>query len=60
MYGMWFDVCMSLHVHFRWGVALVREFFYGALLNLSWDPLSGTGRRRSDEAVIAKEGDMWP
>ena len=24
---MWFDVCVPLHVHFRWEVALVGEFF---------------------------------
>ena len=33
---MWFDVCVPLHVHFRWGVALVREFFYWALITKSW------------------------
>ena len=27
----------------RWGVALVGEFFYWALLTSSRDPLSGTG-----------------
>ena len=27
---------------FRRGVALVGEFFYGALLTPSWDPLLGT------------------
>ena len=45
---------------FRWGVALVGEFFYWVLLTSSWDPLSGIGRRRSYEAVIAQEADMWP
>ena len=28
---------MPLHVHFRWGVALVEEFNYWALLTPSWD-----------------------
>ena len=28
---------MSLHVHFRWGVALVEEFNYWALLTPSWE-----------------------
>ena len=28
LYGMWYDVCVSLHVHFRWGVALIGEFLY--------------------------------
>ena len=32
LYGMWYDVCVPLHVHFRWGVALVREFLYLAFL----------------------------
>ena len=34
---------MSLHVHFRWGVTLVGDYHYWALLTPSWDPLSGTG-----------------
>ena len=34
---------LPLHVHFRWEVTLVGEFFYWALLTLLWDPLSGTG-----------------
>ena len=28
----------------RWGVALVRDYHYWALLTPSWDPLSGTGQ----------------
>ena len=28
---------MPLHVHFRWGVALVEEFNYWALLTPSWE-----------------------
>ena len=28
----------------RWGVALVEDYHYWALLTLSWDPLSGTGQ----------------
>ena len=27
---------MSLHVHFRWGVALIGKSIYWALLTLSW------------------------
>ena len=27
---------------FRWGVAIVGEFFYWALLTVLWDPLLGT------------------
>ena len=41
---------------FRWGVALVGEFFYWAFLTPLWDPFSGTGRRRFDEAVICERG----
>ena len=36
---MWIVVgglCMSLHVHFRWGVALVGKFLSWALLTPSW------------------------
>ena len=28
----------------RWGVALVEDYHYWALLTPSWDPLSGTGQ----------------
>ena len=35
---------------FRRGVALIREFFYLALLTLLWDPLSGTGGVQGDGA----------
>ena len=28
----------------RWGVALVGDYHYWALLTSSWDPLSGTGQ----------------
>ena len=41
---------MSLHVHFRRGVALVGKFFYWTLLTLSWDPLSGTRSVQGDGA----------
>ena len=34
---------------FRWGVALIGEFFYWALLTPSWDPLSGTGGVLGDD-----------
>ena len=33
---------LQLHVHFKWGVALVGEFLCWALLTPSWDPLSDT------------------
>ena len=35
---------------FRWGVALVGEFFYWVLLTLSWDSLSGIRSVQGDEA----------
>ena len=35
---------------FRWGVALVGEFFYSALLTPLWDPFSGTGGVQGDGA----------
>ena len=38
----WTFSWLPLHVHFRWGVSLVGEFFYWALLTSLWDPLSGT------------------
>ena len=41
---------LPLLVHFRWGVALVGEFFYWALLTLLWDPLSGTRGVQGDDA----------
>ena len=45
---------------FRWGVALVEEFFLLGIAHPIVGPLLCIGRRRSDEAVIAKEADMWP
>ena len=41
---------VPLHVHFRWGVALVGEFNYWALLTPSGVPLSGIGSIREDNA----------
>ena len=38
---------LPLHVHFRWGVALVREFFYWALTPLL-DLFLGTGGVQGD------------
>ena len=38
----WAFSWLPLQVHFRWGVALVGEFFYWALLIPLWDPVSGT------------------
>ena len=46
----WTFSWLSLHVHFRCGVALVGEFFYLALLTPLWDPLSGTGGVQGDDA----------
>ena len=37
---------------FRWGVALVGEFFYWALLTPSWEPFSGTGSVQGDNAPM--------
>ena len=54
---------MSLHVHFRWGVALVGEFSTGHCSPHRGPPFKYrecTGRRHSDEAMIAKEADMCP
>ena len=61
--GMWFDVCMPLHVHYAGSSPCMRIF----LLCIA-HPVVGphfrnrecTGRRRSYEVVIAKEADMWP
>ena len=39
---------------FRWGVALIGEFSYWALLTSSWDPLLGTGSVQGDNAP------KWP
>ena len=36
----WTFSWLSLHVHFRWGVALVGEFFYSALI---WTPFQVQG-----------------
>ena len=38
----------AIHVHFRWGVALIGEIFYWALLTSLWDPLLGTGGVQGD------------
>ena len=50
LHGMWYDVCVPLHVHFKWGVALVGEFIYWALFTPLWDPLSGTEGVQGDGA----------
>ena len=44
----WTFPWLSLYVHFRWGVAIIGEFFYWSLLNPLWDPLSGTGGVQGD------------
>ena len=48
----------------RWRVALVGGILYWALLTPVVGPplryMEYTGRRRSDEAMIVKEADMWP
>ena len=53
---------VTLHVHFRWGVALVEELNYWALFTQSWDPpfkyREYSGRRRSLEVAVEKKDDM--
>ena len=39
-----------LHVHFRWGVAIVGDYHYWALLTPSWDHISGAGQLPVDDA----------
>ena len=39
----WTFSWLPLHVHFRWGVALVGEIFYWALLTPLWDPFQVEG-----------------
>ena len=46
----WTFSLLPLHVHFRWGVALVGELFYLTLLTLLWNPLSGTRGVQGDGA----------
>ena len=46
----WTFSWLSLHVYIRWGIALVGEFFYWALLMPLWDPLSGIGGVQEDVA----------
>ena len=57
------DCGVSLHAHFRRGVALVGKFDYWALLTPSWDPpfryKKYSGRRRSLGAAFEKKADMW-
>ena len=48
----WTFSWFPLHAQFRWGVALVGEFFYWVLLTPSWDPLSGTGGVQGDDAPM--------
>ena len=43
LYGMWFDVCMSLNVHFSWGVTLVGIFFTGHYSLSRGEIFSSTG-----------------
>ena len=42
----WTFSWLPLHVHFRWRVAIIGEFFYWALLTPLWDPLSVQGLYR--------------
>ena len=52
---------VPLHVHFRWGVALLREFNYWALLTSSWDPpFKYMSRRYSFKTVSTKKARLWP
>ena len=44
-----------------WGVTLVGDYHYWALLTPSWDPtFKYTRRRRSFEAVSTKKAGLWP
>ena len=56
------DCDVSLHAHFRRGVALVGKFDYWALLTPSWDPpfryREYSRRRRSIETAFEKKADM--
>ena len=47
------DVCFivrPLPVHFRWGVAIVGDYHYWALLTPSWDHISGARQLPVDDA----------
>ena len=61
---MWYDVCVSLHVHFRWGVALVEEFFYWALLTSSWrnifQILEVHKEPKQVEEINCEKAGLWP
>ena len=50
-------------MHFRWGVPLVGEFNYWALLTPSWDPPFSyrecSGRQRSLKAAFKKKAGLW-
>ena len=45
---------------FRWGVALVGVGIAHPVMGPSFRYKECIRRRRSDEAAIAKEADMWP
>ena len=36
----------------RWGVALVGDYHYWALLTVSWDPLSGTSQVQATDSHL--------
>ena len=47
--GCVFD-CVTIAYALRWGVALVGDYHYWALLTLSWDHISGAGQLLVDDA----------
>ena len=63
LYGMWYDVCVSLHVHLG-GEYPCRRISLLSIAHLVVRPpfryREGIGRQRSDEVVIMKEADVWP
>ena len=57
-YNLMFS-CLPLHVHFRWGVALVGKFIYWALLTPSWKNIFRyrryIGRGNTSENLVKKK-----
>ena len=54
-------LCTTVACALRWGVTLVGDYHYWALLTLSWDtPFRYTRRRRSFEAMSMKKAGLWP
>ena len=42
--------CATIALALRWGVTLVGDYHYWALLTLSWDHISGAGQLPVDSA----------